>query len=646
MTLSIVIVSYNVKEFLEQCLYSVLKAMQNIDGEIFVVDNNSVDGTQSMLKAKFSAPNIHLILNKENLGFGKANNQALRLCKGEFVLVLNPDTLLQEDTLEKMIAFMKTDEKIGAAGCKLLNADGTFQLSCRRGFPSPEVSFYKIVGLSRLFPKSKRFARYNLTYLSTEETYEVDALMGAFMFLRREVLETVGLFDEAFFMYGEDLDWCYRIKQAGWKIYYYSGTQIIHYKGESAKKMSFNYVVQFYEAMLIFVRKYYASSKWFEGILIAGIYARASLAFLRRLLAHVYVPMIDALCVVVSCLVGFKWKFDEYPETFLGFALPVYVVVQLLAFVSFGQYREGYTYSLKKLFPALITGFAVSSTFNFFFKAVAFSRAGLGLSYLMLFALVFGWRLLARVMVQRSFSGAFEPEKRVAIVGTEQVAKQVAEKLLNEVGKNYNIVGFIATDEFGSETLLAGSVLGSLENIDEITRINRISELIFVSPVLTNTQVLSVITRCNGRAIDFKIVPQGMDVMIGKGAIDELASSVPLADVEFNLSHKSRQLGKRLFDLAIAPIMLLFSPVIFLVGHKHIFKSLWQVITNQKTWIGAAESFNGYSKGGVFVGKLGVWSLWSLQKNKHLDKESLDVFYAKNSTLGLDVELLVKALLR
>ncbi len=646
MTLSIVIVSYNVKEFLEQCLLSVLKAMKNIEGEIFVVDNNSVDGTQSMLKAKFNLPKVHLMFNKENVGFGRANNQALRLCKGEFVLVLNPDTLLQEDTLEKMIAFMRTDEKIGAAGCKLLNADGSFQLSCRRSFPSPEVSFYKIIGLSRLFPKSRRFARYNLTYLSTEETYEVDALMGAFMFLRREVLETVGVFDEAFFMYGEDLDWCYRIKQAGWKIYYYSGTQIIHYKGESAKKMSFNYVVQFYEAMLIFVRKYYASSKWFEAILIVGIYARASLAFLRRLFVHLYVPMIDALCVVVSCLVGFKWKFDTYPEAFLEFALPVYVAVQLLSFIAFGQYREGYRYSLKKLLPALLTGFVVSSTFNFFFKAVAFSRAGLGFSYLMLFGLVFGWRLLARLMIQRSFSGAFEPEKRVAIVGTEDLAQSVAEKLLKEVGKNYNIVGFIEVQESTAQALPAGSVLGSLENIDEIARINRLDELIFVSPALSNTEVLSAITQCNGRAMDFKIVPQGMDVMIGKGAIDELASSVPLADVEFNLSHKSRQLSKRLFDLALTPIFLVLSPVIFLVGHRHIFKSLWEVVTNQKTWIGAAESMGGYSKSGVFVGKPGVWSLWSIQKNKAVDKESLDVFYAKNSTLGLDVELLIKALLR
>jgi hypothetical protein len=264
----------------------------------------------------------------------------------------------------------------------------------------------------------------------------------------------------------------------------------------------------------------------------------------------------------------------------------------------------------------------------------------------MLFALVFGWRLLTRLLIQRSFSGAFEPEKRVAIVGTEEIAQSVAEKLLKEVGKNYSIVGFIEVRESTSTALPAGSVLGSLENIDEIARINRLDELIFVSPALSNTEVLSAITRCNGRAIDFKIVPQGMDVMIGKGAIDELASSVPLADVEFNLSHKSRQLGKRLFDLAITPILFVFSPVIFLVGHWHIFKSIWEVVTNQKTWIGAAESLGGYSKSGVFVGKPGVWSLWSIQKNKAVDKESLDVFYAKNSTLGLDVELLIKALLR
>lgn len=444
-------------------------------------------------------------------------------------------------------------------------------------------------------------------------------------------------------MYGEDLDWCYRIKQAGWKIYYYHGTQIIHYKGESAKKMSFNYVVQFYKAMLIFVRKYYSSSKWFEAILICGIYIRALMALLRRVFARLYVPMIDALCVIISCLVGFKWKFDVYPETFLEVALPVYVGVQLLVLVSFGQYREGYAYAFKKLFPALLVGFVISSTFNFWFKAVAFSRVGLGLSYLMMFALMVGWRLFARIIIQRSFSGTFEPEKRVAIVGTEAIAKRVAEKLLNEVGKNYNIVGFIETQESESQSL---PVLGRLENIDEITRINRISELIFVSPALTNMQVLSAITRCNGQAIDFKIVPQGMDVIIGKGRIDELTSSVPLADVEYNLSHKWRQVSKRLFDLAVTLILFVFSPIVFLVGHKHIFKSLWAVLTNQKTWIGAAESFNGYSKGGVFVGKVGVWSLWSLQKNKQVEKELLDVFYAKNSTLGLDVELLIKALFR
>lgn len=369
MTLSVVIVSYNVKTFLEQCLRSVLKAAEGIESEIFVVDNNSVDGTEAMLMAKFSClSNVHLIFNRENVGFSKANNQALRRCCGRYVLVLNPDTLVQEDTFRKMIAFMEQDPTIGAAGCKLLNADGSFQLSCRRSFPTPEVSFYKIIGLSTLFPQSRRFARYNLTYLPIDATYEVDALMGAFMFIRREVLEQVGLFDESFFMYGEDLDLCYRIKQAGWKIYYYHETQIIHYKGESTKKESFNYVIRFYEAMLIFVRKHYRSrySRLFEAILILGIYLRASLAFLRRLLMRLGVPLLDLVLIILSISIGFRYKFSVYPTEFLGIVLPAYTAVWVTLLVAFGQYRAARLYSLKTLALALCIGFLINASLTFF----------------------------------------------------------------------------------------------------------------------------------------------------------------------------------------------------------------------------------------------------------------------------------------
>jgi O-antigen biosynthesis protein len=650
MILSVVIVNYNVKEFLEQCLNSTLKASEGIETEIFVVDNNSVDGSQSMLQAKFAnLPQLHFIFNTVNFGFGKANNQALRLCRGKYILVLNPDTLLSEDTLQKMIAFMKTDETIGAAGCKLLNADGTFQLSCRRTFPSPEVSFYKIIGLSRLFPMSKRFARYNLTYLSTEETYEIDALMGAFIFLRREILESVGLFDETFFMYGEDLDWCYRMKQVGWKIFYYPGTQIIHYKGESAKKMSFNYVVQFYEAMLIFVRKYYHSSKWFEAILVFGIYARAILAVLRRIVETLKVPVFDALLIVGSLLIGFRYKFSIYPSLFLEIALPVYVVIWMFSLMMFGLYKEKENFSIKPIFPALLIGFGVASMLNFFFKDYAFSRVGISASYLLMNGLLVGWRILVRSFFLKSFSGVMPEPRRVAIVGTEDTSIDIAIKLKSEVAKNYQIVGFIKTSSSANNTakLPIGSLLGSLENLNEIISINRVSEVIFVSDALSNSDVLSAMTKCNGRGdVEFKIVPQGLDLMIGKGTIDELTSTVPLAEVDYNLSRPARQQSKRLADIIVALPILIFSPFLWLFGHRHIFRSLGLVIVGRRTWVGAASSETEQTKSGIFIGKRGVWSLADLRKAQSSMAEQVDIYYAKNSSLGLDLEILMKSLFK
>jgi O-antigen biosynthesis protein len=652
MTLSVVIVSYNVKEFLEQCLNSVVKSAQasRIETEIFVVDNNSADGSQSMLAAKFGAmPDVHLIFNKTNVGFGKANNQALWLCKGKFILVLNPDTLLQEDTLGKMLAFMQTDDRIGAAGCKLLNGDGSFQLSCRRGFPSPEVSFYKIIGLSRLFPKSERFARYNMTYLSTEETYEVDALMGAFMFLRREILESVGVFDETFFMYGEDLDWCYRIKQAGWKIYYTPVTQIIHYKGESTKKLSFNYVVQFYEAMLIFVKKYYGSSWWFEFALRVGIYSRAALALVRRGLQIVQTPLIDMLFLGIALLVGFKWKFEQYPDAFLEILLPVYIGVWLLSLLSFGQYRSGGNYSIKPIFPALLIGFGVNSSLNFFVKQIAFSRVGLLISYALATLLLVSWRIAVRTVIQKNFSGRMALSKRVAIIGADTSAVEVATRLRAEVAKNYHIVGFISVSERStiSPEIAAGTLLGSLENVAAIASVNKLSELIFVSTELSNTDVLRAITQCNGRTMDFKIVPQGLDVMIGKGAIDELGSSVPLADVEFSLARSSRRIGKRIFDLTVWLPLMALSPLLWAAGHRKIFSALGNVMIGKKTWIGARETASSSvtpTSGGI-TGKLGVWSLAEIQQAPLANTESVNIYYAKNSSLALDIELLLKALL-
>jgi GT2 family glycosyltransferase len=259
MKLTVIIVNYNVKYFLEQCLISVQKACEGITAEVFVVDNNSVDGSVAMVAEKF--PWVKLIANTENTGFSKANNQAMRLAKGEYVLLLNPDTVVQEDTFHKVVQFMDEHPDAGGLGVRMVDGKGHFLPESKRGLPTPAVAFYKIFGLSALFPKSPRFGRYHLGNLSADETHEIEILSGAFMLMRKKTLDQVGLLDEAFFMYGEDIDLSWLIIQGGWKNYYYPDTRIIHYKGESTKKGSLNYVKVFYQAMLIFARKHSDKAK-------------------------------------------------------------------------------------------------------------------------------------------------------------------------------------------------------------------------------------------------------------------------------------------------------------------------------------------------------------------------------------------------
>jgi GT2 family glycosyltransferase len=253
--LSVIIVNYNVKYFLEQCLCSVREAIKNIDGEILVIDNSSTDGSINYLKEKF--PRVNFIANKENAGFAKANNAALKTAKGEFILFLNPDTILPENVFIECTRFFETNATAGVAGVRMIDGSGKFLPESKRSFPSLAVSFFKLTGLSALFPHSKIFGKYALGYLDENEIHEVDVLAGAFFFTRKKILDECGSFDESFFMYGEDIDLSYRIQQAGFKNYYLGNKTIIHFKGESTKKNSLNYVRMFFKAMSLFVKKHY-----------------------------------------------------------------------------------------------------------------------------------------------------------------------------------------------------------------------------------------------------------------------------------------------------------------------------------------------------------------------------------------------------
>ena len=285
--LAVVIVSYKVRGLLRRCLASVLASDGGLGSEVYVVDNASHDGSAEMVRAEF--PGVRLITSDHNGGFPFANNLALRLIREthaawpRYVLLLNPDTELDPTALARMVEFLDDHPEAGAAGPKLVRPDGSLDLACRRSFPSPEVSLYRMIGLSRLLPRSRRFGRYNLTFLDPDEVSEVDSVVGAFMMVRGALLDQVGLLDEGFFMYGEDLDWAYRMKARGWRVLYNGRVSVLHHKGASSGQRSRQSTVEFYRAMLVFFRKHYADKtcRPLRWAVVFAINASASLALLR-----------------------------------------------------------------------------------------------------------------------------------------------------------------------------------------------------------------------------------------------------------------------------------------------------------------------------------------------------------------------------
>lgn len=267
MKLSVVIVSYNVRSYLEQCLQSVQRALEGIEGEVFVVDNHSTDDSVEVVKRDYAW--VKLMENKENLGFARANNIAIRQAQGEYVLLLNPDTIVEESTLRNVLAFMEAHPKAGGAGVMMRNEDGSLAPESRRALPTPWVSCLKMIGFDK---------RYYMSHLPWEEPGRIEVISGAFCFLRRKALDEVGLLDEDFFMYGEDIDLSYRLLKGGWENWYLPYA-ITHYKGRSTQKTDYRYVHIFYQAMLIFLRKHYGHLSVFYTIPIKlAIYFRAAIA--------------------------------------------------------------------------------------------------------------------------------------------------------------------------------------------------------------------------------------------------------------------------------------------------------------------------------------------------------------------------------
>ncbi|HRO68731.1 MAG TPA: glycosyltransferase, partial [Chitinophagaceae bacterium] len=400
MDLSIIIVNYNVKHFLEQCLFSVIKAAAGLQAEIIVVDNNSYDNSIEYLQPKF--PGIRFLSNSENLGFAKGCNQGLRLAKGRFILFLNPDTIVPEDCFTECIDFFSTHPDAGALGIKMLDGSGRFLKESKRSFPAPLTSLFKLFGLSRLFPRSPVFSKYHLGHLDKNNDHEVEVLAGAFMMIRKEALEITGGFDEIFFMYGEDVDLSYRIQETinpvtskPFKNYYFSGSSIIHFKGESTKKASMNYVRMFYNAMSIFVRKHYGGSRAgiFNFMIHLAIWIRAVLAGAGRFIRRAGLPLIDAGLIMLSFWVIKEWWSEyvrpdvQYDNKLLWIAIPSFTILYLIAAYYAGLYDRWYKRS-ELISSTLIATLVLLAGYSLLPEQYRFSRAiilfGAALSFVLI----------------------------------------------------------------------------------------------------------------------------------------------------------------------------------------------------------------------------------------------------------------------
>lgn len=356
MQVSIIIVNYNVRHFLEQCLHAVCHAIQGLSAEVLVIDNASTDASVEYLQPLF--PQVQFMALQDNLGFAKANNHAAKLAKGQYLLFLNPDTLLAEDSIQQMLALMEAKPQAGALGVRMLDGAGQFLPESKRAFPELIPAFFKLTGFARLFPRSAFFNAYALGHLNENQNHPVDVLAGACMLVRRDLFQQLNGFEEQFFMYGEDIDLSYRIRQAGYQNWYCADTSIIHFKGESTRKGSSNYVQLFYKAMQQFVRKHYSGSKSaliVQGLQIA-IVLRAGISLIKRFVTSIGMPLIDGLIIF-----SIFWLSKHYWETNIKqfpferdqiiILLPAFVLVYWLAAAFSGLYNR--IYAPKKLLSAL-----------------------------------------------------------------------------------------------------------------------------------------------------------------------------------------------------------------------------------------------------------------------------------------------------
>lgn len=644
MKLSVVIVNYNVEHFLEQCLMAVHNALRQTVGEVIVVDNNSVDGSVEMLKAKF--PEVQVIANKKNLGFAKANNQAIKIAKGEFILLLNPDTVVEADTFDKVIQFMESHPEAGGLGVKMVDGSGKFLPESKRGLPTPSAAFYKIFGFAALFPHSRRFSAYYLGHLSEDEIHEVDVLAGAFMMIRRKVLGQIGLLDESFFMYGEDVDLSYRITKAGYKNYYFPEVRIIHYKGESTKKSSINYVLMFYKAMLVFARKHFTgkNARLLKLFIHISIYFRALLALLARFFGKIALPVMDLLVIWggmnwIKGIWAHQFTYPQggnFPEIFVHYIMPAYAILWLAAIFLIGGYKK--PYKIRKTVSGIFLGTVIILVFYALLpETLRFSRGQILADMLWDLVTLSLLRYLLYLIGLKSFKSGKKFNRRFLIIGEPEETARV-EKILNESIAEPDFIGKVTPAGSGPKP---GGYTGNILQVKDIINIYKIDEVIFCSKNVSHQTIIDKMAEWKSEKATYKIAPEDSLSIIGSNSIHTRGE---LFTIEISAVYSSsNKRNKRVLDFVFSFMFLVFSPilVLFMREKKGFFQNVFSVFSGKKSWVGCKpldeqRAFQDLLRPGVLSPVDGM-------KNTASDQETtkrLNLLYVRDYSLLRDMNLI------
>ena len=554
-----------------------------------MVDNNSVDGSIALIRDKF--PQVNLIQNKVNVGFSAANNQAIKISKGKYILLLNPDTVVQEDTFEKTLAFMEAHPDAGGLGIKMLDGKGAFLPESKRGLPTPSVAFYKIFGLAKLFPGSKKFGQYHVTYLDKNKNHPVDVLSGAFMLMRKETLDKVGLLDETFFMYGEDIDLSYRITQAGYKNYYFAESSIIHYKGESTKKSSVNYVIVFYKAMAIFAEKHFSqnNARLFNFLIHLAIYLRAAMAIFVRFAKQLFFPAID-FCLILSglyfCKNIYEIKFKLYPNFYSREIIDLFFPIYTLIWMLFVYFSGGYDVPtrLRKIVRGVLAGSAfILIIYSLLPEYYRFSRALILIGSMYALLTYLATRVFYHALKIKRFKlGGHKANARIAIIGSESEFNRV-NALLKETNINSEFIGFISNENNGVKNQ---AYIGHLEQIDEAIDIHHLNEVIFCARDISSREIIDQMITLVTKGVEFKIAPPESLSIIGSNSIDT-AGDLYVIDVN-NVGRPENKRNKRLLDVLVSIFLLLFfwAFIWFQKNKLNFISNAFKVLFGIYSWVG------------------------------------------------------------